>query len=68
MSEQQMLETIETLEEASTLMLGVLRQALRRSALQHQVRDPGAAEYDSWAPGARSAGAVEYESWAASFR
>jgi hypothetical protein len=64
MSEQQMLETIERLEEASTLVFEVLR----RSALQHQVRDPGAAEYDSWAPGARSAGAVEYESWAASFR
>lgn len=64
MSEQQMLDTIEKMEEASTLVF----EALRRSALQHQVRDPGAVEYDSWAPGARAAGAIEYESWAASFR
>jgi hypothetical protein len=64
MSEQQMLETIEKLEEASTLVF----EALRRNALQHQVQDPGAAEYDSWAAGARAAGAIEYESWAASLR
>ena len=63
MSEQQMLETIEKLEEASTLVFEVLR----RSALQHQPRDPGALEYDSWA-GARAAGAIEYASWAATFR
>lgn len=59
MSEQQMLETIEKLEEASTLVF----QALRRSA----AREAGAIEYDSWA-GARTAGAIEYESWAANFR
>jgi len=64
MTEQQMVETIEKLEEASTLVF----EALRRSALQRQPRDPGAAEYDSWAAGARAAGAIEYESWAASFR
>jgi hypothetical protein len=64
MSEQQMVETIEQLEEASALMFRVLR----RSALQHDGRDPGALEYDSWASGARAAGAIEYESWATNFR
>ena len=64
MTEQQMVETIEKLEAASTLVF----RALRSSALQHQGRDPGAMEYDSWAGGARAAGAIEYESWAANFR
>jgi hypothetical protein len=64
MTEQQMVETIEKLEEASTLMF----RALRNSALQRQGRDPGATEYDSWSAGTRAAGAIEYESWAANFR
>jgi hypothetical protein len=51
-------ETIEMLEEASTLVFRALRntQPVPR-------QDAGAIEYDSWS--ARSAGAIEYDSWSA---
>jgi hypothetical protein len=50
-------ETIEKLEEASTLMF----RAFRRDALKQQAEVAGAREYDSWL--GQDAGAREYDSW-----
>lgn len=56
--EAMMVETIQRLEEASARIF----HALRENARQHQARQAGAMEYDSWSA------AVEYDSWCARFR